>query len=273
MINCGWVTDCHLDFIDNDKSIIQFGNNIISSNPDVLLFTGDISNSKRLIYHLSALETITRRPIYFILGNHDYYGSSISEVRKLVTDTSAVSQHLKYLSSIPYVSLTRKTALLGHDCWYDAQHGNPLASNVTMNDWVQIKDFVLATKNNARDTVNVINCARKLAHEGITHLYNGIKNAVRYHENIVILTHVPPFKEAHVYNGKQGDEFYSPWYTSKLTGDLLLQAANTYPKNNFLVLSGHTHNRWSGKIKNNLTVKVGNSEYGSPTIEELISVA
>lgn len=272
MIKCGWVTDCHLDHIDNDKSLIDFSTSLLTSEPEALFFTGDISNSKRLVYHLSAVESIVQRPIYYVLGNHDYYGSSVDEVRKSMNNVVNNSQHLKYMSNVSFLSLTKKTAIIGHDCWYDAQNGNPYVNKFTMNDWRQIKDFVYASNNNINNIDGIIKCARKLAHDGMLHLHNGIKNAVRYHSNIVILTHVPPFEESHIYNGQQGNYVYSPWYTSKLTGDLLLQASNAYPNVNFLVLCGHTHNSWSGKIRNNLHVRVGAAEYGKPSLCELIEI-
>ena len=128
-----WATDIHLDMagnlLDKVKTLAEQ-----SETCDVLLLTGDISVSSLLLPHLSLLESNFQKPIYFVLGNHDYYGSDIGSVRKRVVDHCRGSSYLKYMLSVPYIKLEGKTYLIGHDSWYDAQNGNPHNNELLMND-------------------------------------------------------------------------------------------------------------------------------------------
>lgn len=269
MATYAWATDIHLDFLQSDaQRIIKFAESLITSNPAGIFLTGDLSRAKSLVYHLSALEKVVQRPIYFVLGNHDYYGGSIEDVRKMMRDVAQVSPFLRYMPTMPYYALTPSTAIVGHDGWYDAFHGNWKTSQFEMNDWHAIKEFTMV--NGSRSTI--VEYSRKLAHEGVVHVHNGIKQAVRYHNNIIIATHYPPFKEAHIFEGRIGDDGAQPWFTSKMMGDMLLDAANAFPHVKFTVLAGHTHGKADYKPASNLYVHVGAAEYNQPQLQGTIDV-
>lgn len=264
-----WATDIHLDFLGGDpQRLIHFAESLVAQNPTGLFLTGDLSTGKELVYHLSALEKIVQRPIYFVLGNHDYYGTSIEETRKTMKELSNASAFLRYMPTMPYYALTPATAVIGHDGWYDAIHGDWQKSDFEMNDWRAIKEFAEVRGNKA----TIVAEARRLAHEAVTHVHNGIKQAVRYHRNLIILMHVPPYKESHIYQGKIGDDYAQPWFTSKLMGDMLTQASQAFPNHNFTVLAGHTHGKYTGKVADNLIVNVGGAEYYRPQLQGLVEV-
>jgi 3',5'-cyclic-AMP phosphodiesterase len=269
MAQYAWATDIHLDLLRGDQHrLIHFGESLVERNPTGIFLSGYLSVTKELVYHLSALERITQRPIYFVLGNHDYFGGNIENVRKRMHDLTNVSPFLRYLPTIPYVALSQSTAVIGHDCWYDANYADGNRSSFNMMDWTAIQDFTLV--NGAKSTI--IELARKLAHEGVLHIQNGIKQATRYHNNLIILTHYPPFAQAHVHEGQVGDAHAMPWFTNKMLGDMLLQASTAYPNVKFTVLAGHTHGKYDGKITNNLEVHVGGAEYDKPAVQGLIEV-
>jgi len=282
MAKYAWCTDVHLNFIDDEQRLVEFANSLVVDNPTGIFVTGDISVTSRLIYHLSVLEKVVQRPIYYVLGNHDFYGGDITAVRKTMRELTNMSSYLKYLPTVPYLALTSSTAIVGHDGWYDALYGDWKNSNFMMTDWDSIADFLPMSGGKAGmrgiggsgnfDKGAIVGQARKLAHEGVTHVMQGIKSAVRYHKNIVVLTHFPPFQESHIYQGNVGNAAHQPWYTSKMMGDLLLQAAAAYPKVNFTVLCGHTHGKYSGKFAKNLTVHVGGAEYYQPQLQSLIEI-
>lgn len=273
MTKLAWLTDVHLDFL-NEVHIKHFVDSVAATEADAIVISGDISIAQRIVYHLSILEAGVGRPVYFVLGNHDYYGGSIPVVRDKMKEVSNMSQHLKYLPTTPYVALTQSTAIVGHDGWYDALNGNPLTSSFLLTDWHRIHEFSAARG----DKNEIINISRRLAKEGVMHVHDGIKAAVKYHNHIVIVTHFPPFAESHIYNGKIADQNAQPWYTSKMMGQMLLNAAQTFPKVNFTVLSGHTHGRYQGKHAPNLVVNVGGwdpgiKDYGNPLIQSVIKVS
>lgn len=269
MAKFAWATDIHLDHLgDDNQKLIQFGESLVKDGPTGLFLSGDLSVAKKLVYHLSALERIVQRPIFFVLGNHDYYGARIEDVRKTMRVLTNASPFLRYLPTIPYMALTPSTAVLGHDGWYDAMYGEWKTSSFGMTDWTAIHDFLAVNGNKA----TIVTEARKLAHEGVTHVQNSIKQAVRYHKNVIVLTHYPPFAQAHQHEGHQGEWNAAPWFTSKMMGDMLLDAAKAYPAVKFTVLAGHTHGKFDGQITNNLEVHVGGADYGHPILQGLIDI-
>ena len=280
MAKYAWLTDIHLDHLRSDQDFINLGESIKSSNVEGVFISGDISNGKQLVLHLGALEQIVRRPIFFVLGNHDFYGSSTEAVRKSMHELSNMSEFLKYMPLNTYLPLSPSSAIVGHDGWYDANYGDAMNSRYMLNDWVYIQDFVESSGGQQyvqmmgalKDKKGVIGVSQKLARAGVTHMMNGIKTATRYHKNIFIVSHVPPFKETHIYRGQIGDDGAQPWYTNKMFGDMLMEASRSYPSHNFTVLCGHTHGKCDVQITKNLEVHVGHSEYGAPAISGLIEV-
>lgn len=280
MAKYAWCSDIHLDHLINELQIEEFANQLINDNPAGIFVTGDISNAKQLVYHLSVLERNTQRPTYFVLGNHDYYGGSIDDVRKSMRELSNISPFLKYMPTLPYLGLSPTTALVGHDGWYDALNGDWQKSRFIMSDWGYIHDFVphsggprFLDVGNVAAKGAIVSLSRKLAHAGVMHVMEGIKSAVRYHKNVIVLTHFPPFAESHIHEGKVGDDYAQPWFTSKLMGDMMLDAARAYPNVNFTVLSGHTHGKYDGEFGKNLRVHVAGAEYGQPRLASMIEVA
>jgi len=282
MTKLAWATDIHLDCIsERPEVLVAFGESLVAEKPDAILITGDISLAPSLIYHLSALERVVNRPVYFVLGNHDFYKGSVEQVRKEMKDVSNMSQYLKYLPTTPYVALSPSTALVGHDGWYDAGYGDTKQTNFIMRDWMSIAEFVnggafdspgMYGGQHSPNIGKIISIAKKLAHEGVTHVMDGIKKAVRYHKTIVIATHFPPFQESHIHEGRVGDAGAMPWYTSRMMGDMLRQAAGAYPKVRFEVFCGHTHGAFDGQIDQNLYCHVGAAEYGKPRLQNIITV-
>ncbi len=76
MTRIAWMTDLHLDFVEDTHQIERFCENIVTLNPDAVLIGGDIAIAVTLEESLLTLAKYLRRPIYFVLGNHDFYKSS-----------------------------------------------------------------------------------------------------------------------------------------------------------------------------------------------------
>lgn len=262
-----WATDIHLDFLQ-DSDVIAFAQKINQSNVDGVIITGDISTGGKLVYHLGALEHILQKPIYYTLGNHDYWGTSMKKMKNSLIDLSRVSQYLTYLSNASYIPLSKSTALIGDDGWYDAQYGSWTTSNFVLNDWHLIDEFKACNGNLSK----IVLTSRSIAVDAAKHVAESIKGAARYHRNIIIATHFPPFEQAHIFRGKVGDANAQPWYTSKIMGDTIRAAAAAYSNCEFTVLAGHTHGAYSGKITKNITCHVGEASYGKPRISDMITV-
>lgn len=273
-----WFTDIHLDMPGDLLGRVQKLNQM-ADDAEVILISGDISVSNSLIPHLALLENAFERPIYFVLGNHDYYNSSIGSTRRSVVELCNSSSFLKYMPMVSSVLLQKGTYLVGHDGWYDAQNGNPHSNDVLMTDWIKISDFNAALRGSlGGQSLNknaIMDLSRKLAQQAVNHIANGIKSIVKDSQHIIVMTHVPPFKES--FNGVENHRGMPvmqilPWYTSKLMGDTLMAAARAYPGVKFTVLSGHSHSYYDNDLLNNLTVKVGKAVYGNPQLASLLTI-
>ena len=62
-----------------------------------MLITGDIAEAPSLGDLLSDVASALRTPIYFVLGNHDFYRGSIPRVREAVVDLCRRSEWLAWL--------------------------------------------------------------------------------------------------------------------------------------------------------------------------------
>ena len=283
MSSYAWVTDIHLDWLRGEHEIVRFGESIARTGADGVFITGDISNAGSLVYHLSVIERAIARPTYFVLGNHDFYRADVESVRAKMRELSNVSSYLRYMPTVQYTPLNQKTAVVGHDGWYDALYGDWKKGTFMMPDWTQIGDFANGVKSSPGSAVytpeivdvnkqKIVEKSRELAHTGVMHVHNAIKAAVRYHKSIVVLTHFPPWQEAHVFRGQPGDLSTTPWYTSKMMGDMLCDAAKAFPNVNFTVLAGHTHGKVDYQVAPNMICHIGGAEYGSPVVQGLFNL-
>lgn len=273
-----WFTDIHLDCVDDP---IQHAENMSeqSRHADAIFITGDLSNSNKLLMHLRILEESIEKPIFFILGNHDFYFSDVASVRKNVVEACNNLRFCRYLSSIPYIRISKGVTLIGHDGWCDAGNGDLNSSQVIMNDWIKIGDYRPALLPLAGgmqiSKLKVAEIAKNICSTSVRHVLQGIKCAIQEKsEKIIVMTHVPPFAESFVFSPSKGMNAVDalPWYTSRMMGNMLFNAAKSCPKIQFTVMSGHTHAAFDQKILNNLTVKVGASEYGSPSLAGILDI-
>jgi len=277
MAKYAWASDIHLDHLFGESDIAAFAVKLTERDVDGVIITGDISSAKKLTQHLRIIEWTVQRPVYFVCGNHDFWYSSIAKVREEMKLLSDASHHLRYLPTVPYVALSKQTALVGHDGWYDGRNGNAMTSRFFMVDWELIDDYKPFVDNGLKfglikDRTGLIKQSELLSHEAVQHVRNGITAAIPYHKHIIVATHVPPFAESHIYGGRVGDSNAQPWFTSREMGDMLLEEANARHDVHFTVLAGHTHGKYDGKVAHNLEVHVAGARYGSPDVASLIEV-
>jgi len=274
-----WCTDIHQDFLSPARREL-FLKDMNDVGADAFLITGDISTARELKDHLTIIATNVTVPIYYVLGNHDYWYGSIEGVQQLVKELEEQFPHLIYLGHRSYVKLTDTAALVGHDAWYDAINGDWKKGSFAMPDWYYIKEFADAgcAEFYARGHYNinyqrVVGTSRALAARYAAHIEKGIDEAVAAgFKQIIVATHVPPYPESHWHEGKIGDDHAQPWFTSALFGDVLTSASVKYPDNVFVSFSGHTHGEYHGQHAHNLTVHVGGARYGRPEVQTMIEL-
>ncbi len=265
MIKAAWLSDIHLNFLDSQQ-FEDFIAVLFESRPDVLMISGDIGESENVEYYLSELDKALQIPIYFVLGNHDYYGSSINEVRQSMVKICSSSPNLIWLSNVGVIRLSDDTAIWGHDSWADGGFGDYSRSDVLLNDYFLIKDFKGLSKSERLLLMN------SLANEAVNHFRIHLKQAFEFVTNAILITHVPPFREASTYQGKISGDSYLPHFSSKVVGDTLLEIMKTNRDKQLTVLCGHTHGKADVRVLDNLRVLAGKSEYGVPQIQRMFNI-
>lgn len=263
-VQLAWATDIHLEFL-SPAALKDFVVHLAHSPADGFLLGGDLSQSQTLASHLRVLDRALQRPIYFVLGNHDYYNGGVEEVRAEVRALAAHSEMLHWLSESDVVSLSSETALVGHDGWADGRNGDYANSPVMLNDYRLIADFA------GRDPGQRLARLQQLAEEARTHLARVLPAALRSHRRVLVLTHVPPFAEAAWHKGRMSDDDWLPHFSSRVVGEELLRLAAAHPGTDIRVLCGHTHSSGEYAPLPNLRVTTGGARYGEPQVQELIA--
>jgi hypothetical protein len=91
-------------------------------------------------------------------------------------------------------------------------------------------------------------------------------------KKIIVLTHVPPFKEVCLHLGKVSDDDWLPYFGSKIVGDVLIKIASEHTHIDFLVFCGHTHSKGVYQPLSNLMIEAGAAEYCRPEIQKIIFI-
>src|SRR6202034_3532252 len=81
MKTLAWLTDPHLNFLGHE-AIDSFCASLAEQAADAFLITGDIGEAPNVAVYLNILDNHLARPLYFVLGNHDFYRGSIGSVRE-----------------------------------------------------------------------------------------------------------------------------------------------------------------------------------------------
>lgn len=285
MFKLCWCTDIHLDHLteyvvlENGQydgtrifsyaKLKEFCDNVNNTKSDALLITGDISEAPMVKSHLEMLEErIPEIPIYFVLGNHDYYHGSIKELRESMKNWSGKTGRLKWLNQSGIVRLTDKTALVGHDGWYDGGYGDWHRSRLVMADYHIISEMRF------QPPVILHKIMQELAKQCADHIIEHVGEAAKNYENVMFATHVPAFRNnSRAPDRSLSDSSWLPNMSSKQTGDALLATARSHPKTKFMCFSGHTHTGWEERYLPNLQEFTGWSNYGSPSLSiEVVEV-
>ena len=258
-----WVSDVHLNFLHNKEDLRnEFYLQLKEAEGDNILITGDIAESHNVVLYVEEMQERTGKPVHFVLGNHDFYGSSVLKVKRSV-------RHLNYLPKSMGTPLSDDTILIGVDGWGDCRNGDYENSRLTMSDWLYIDDL---RSEYGKGMAKLKTQLMKLADMDAKKLERRVLKAVKSFKKIIIATHVPPLEEVCLNAGRKSTPSGLPFFSSKCLGDTIVPIAKKHPNIDFLWLSGHTHSRARHKPCNNLTSKVAKAEYYYPQIEEIFDV-
>lgn len=265
-----WLTDIHLNFLTPDKCQDFLG--LVAERCDAVVISGDIAESHDIEGHLREMEPILAKPIYFVLGNHDFYKGSIARTRDRVGKVARQSDYLIYLTQESVVQLTPNTALVGHDGWADARLGDFDRSDVLLNDYFLIEELSRWNRDFIPEKEGLRRTLQDLGDEAAAHFAKVLSEAVSNYRDVIAVIHAPPFREAAWHEGRTSDDNWLPHMTCKAAGDVMLGAMRSHPNSKLLVLCGHTHGKGEVSLLDNLTVRTGGAKYGEPQIQEIMDI-
>ena len=258
-----WLTDIHLDYLESEQKIVDFCKTVNSHAPWAVMITGDISEAPSLLYHLGLLKDNLDVPFYFVLGNHDYYRGSFTQVRSWMSSFFPDS----YLPCAGIVEFGYDTVLIGHDGWYDGGYGDWFSPGTVymQGDYDTIQELAVSPRSNGKPHLQPLHDRlQRLALQGANHLEQWVPKVADGVSNIVIATHVPPFVQNSLYCGKVSSPQWLPNFSSKIMGDKLLSLATRFPQKNFQVYCGHSHGNATYQPLPNLVCRTGFSQYKHP---------
>ena len=257
-----WLTDIHLNFVKLEDRR-RFYSAIRDAQPDAVLLGGDVAEAPTLVEQLCDIERALDRPVYFVLGNHDFYRSSLENVHARIR--LLMPPNLIWLTDSGVQLLSDETALVGDDGWADGRIGSYLDSGVFLNDYLLIHEFAgLSTPERLR-------LLNQLGDAAAARLGPKLREACAQRKHIILLTHVPPFREACWHEGRRSDADWLPHFSSKAAGDAILEVMDQHPECELLVLCGHTHGEGFAQMRRNVFVKTGGAVYGMPIVQEIIN--
>jgi len=271
-----FTTDIHLNFLRPGGAKV-FGECLCSENPDAagVILTGDISEAPTVVQHLTEFASGFAKPIYFLLGNHDFYNGSIRSVHAAVTKLK--DPNLVWLDTADPV-LFDDFALVGKYSWYDGLNGSPLLSRVVLYDFSSVGEFrrvynqydweFLAREGGRNPLLTLL---RKLASEAVAEARPKLEQALQLKRHVIFATHVAPFEGAAWHEGKPSNPDWQPWFSCRQMGDMLAEVAAQHPEHKILVLCGHSHSPGEYQHAPNLRVLTGKAVYGAPDIAGLLT--
>ncbi len=262
MKRIAWLTDLHLNF-PMAEELNAFLSKLTALRADALLISGDIAESHDVTLYLQKIADAAGSTVYFVLGNHDFYFGSIRAVREQIKELCQRDPRLVWLNEAGVVALTQQVGLVGHDGWADARLGDYERSQVMMNDYVLIEEFAGVDKQERWPRL------KAQADEAADAIRKTLPQALARYPRVVLMTHVPPFRDACWHEGRVSDDEWLPHFTSKAMGDALLDIMRKYRQRELIVVCGHTHGRGEARPADNIQVLTGGAEYGAPEIQRV----
>lgn len=254
-----WVTDIHLEF--PAASVTRAFFDAIGAADCPLLVTGDISNAGRVESDLRALRDAAHgHPVYFVLGNHDYYGDSTAAVHERIAALTTREPSLIWLTNAGVIELNPTTCLIGEEGWGDFRYGDP-------NRAVRLNDDLMIDELRGADPRWKL---QELAARSAAGARTKLDEALPRYKHIAFATHVPPFREACWHEGRVSGDDWLPRFTCAAVGDVLRQCLADRPEVQLTVYCGHSHGEGFVHIQPNIKVFTGGADYGYPRIQRIL---
>jgi Icc protein len=260
-----WLTDIHVNFIPA-HALERLIADVRAAQPAAVLIGGDIAEAHDIERYLERLDAGIQLPIYFVLGNHDYYRGSIPRVRRAIDELCARQPRLRYLSRSSWLPLSERLALVGHDGWGDGREGDYARTPVTLSDHTHILELSRIDRATRGERL------ADLGDEAAEHVERELRAALDARPEALLLTHVPPWRAACWHQGRLSDADWTPFFVCKAVGDAIERVMRDRPAQQLTVLCGHTHSAGEARPLPNVRVLTGAAEYGAPSIAAVLEL-
>ena len=128
-------SDTHLEFHIDPKIFLD---SLCKHDVDIIVIAGDFDTAETLIITLDYLCKITKTPILFVAGNHEYYHSDRATVSTILEHIQRTHEHFHWLNNTEVTILGQ--SFVGTTLWFQNNLSTAIHS-VNFNDFHQIKDF------------------------------------------------------------------------------------------------------------------------------------
>jgi 3',5'-cyclic AMP phosphodiesterase CpdA len=100
-----------------ERDYLEYKEYLQELNPDALIISGDIAEGEVVCRTLKDFNGSFDFPVCFVLGNHDFYHGSFSEVENSIRKLVKESKKIHWLSEFGVLRLNDLTALIGVEGW------------------------------------------------------------------------------------------------------------------------------------------------------------
>ncbi len=266
MTRVAWLTDIHLNFLESAE-VERFWEQVAEGRPDAVLLGGDVAEAPSVVDYLAQMSNWLPCPVYFVLGNHDYYRGSIGKVRQQASALCESRANLHFLTGSGPFELSPSVGLVGDDGWADARLGDYERSLVMMYDYRLIDELSGMSKAQRWPVL------RELGDAAARHVSEALPQALERYPQVWLLTHVPPFREACWYQGQISNDEWLPHFTCLAVGQAVLKIMREYPQRQLTIFCGHTHSSGECRPLDNVRVVTGQAEYGAPTVQQWLEAS
>lgn len=261
-----WATDTHFNIYSHKDVAVKYANAIKASGYDALLITGDISTGVDVCRDVGQLADRLGDPnVFYVLGNHDLWGSSRSRVHE---DLRKCNRGV-YLPLHSYVQLGKGVYIAGFDGWYDARHGDHAQADFFMNDWRSIEEL---KQSLIADRAPPIAACKQFADESAKDFFRRCQLVPSDAKEVIIATHIPPWPQNSMHRGRVATAGSLPFYSSRISGNVIETLAKNNPNVKFTVKCGHSHHPALHKPLSNVTAETGAAEYGKTSLAGFFEV-
>jgi predicted MPP superfamily phosphohydrolase len=227
-----WISDIHGDK-KTEKELLALIDSLDSSRASSICITGDIAEGNHIDWFLERLYQKVKKPILFVLGNHDYHHTGIN--KRYLDFSKRYTSGIVYVPSIDVIELDEGVGLIGIDNWYN------LSDHPCHRMQERLQDFDFIEELNPLGKDELVTFFEKASEKSIEELDRKLTLGCKKHKKLYVLMHVPPFHPHYFYGEEISDNPWAFCFSCDPIGRFLIEFMQKHSDHAITVLSGHTH--------------------------------